>query len=482
MKKRPDPNKAAREIERREKQLAGPRGRFYLPYLIFIVSLVYITDEIASQIGTLMNTEIANDMLSHFGDSSVGMLDILSVVSVPFLALGILYKPLSDRFGRKPFLVINTFGMAFGLLIVYLSNSIWLYVLGACVIQFFVPHDMQAVYIMETAPARHRAKLYSAVKCVAMLGMLAVPLLRRCLMRETSQWRKVYLIPAVVGLVTSLIALLLAKETDAFNRSRINYLRGDTAENGTDASGGVIPALKFVWRHRQLRWLYIAVAFAEAGYLLTVDYQVVITYGYAQHFLRQGLFPDLAAAVESVGVHQVTAALFLYPVGCALGHLLPGFVADRKSRKAAALFSSLAAVAFFLGFMLGSRAGLPPYLVGFFSGACVGFFWSNVDIINMMTGESSPTALRSSILATVSVATGGGVAVSYAVTIPLLTKLGNASAGPVLLCVAVPSLIAAFAVLAAKTHDTRGVDLTAVKGDEWDGPAEEKTENQLPES
>ena len=476
MKKTPDPGKAAREIARREKQLAGPRERFYFPYLIFIVSLVYIVDEIASHIGTLMKTEIANDMLSHFGESSVGMLDILSVISVPFLALGMLYKPLSDRFGRKPFLVINTFGMALGLLVIYLSDSVPLYVLGACVIQFFVPHDMQAVYILETAPDKHRAKLYSAVKCVAMLGMLAVPLLRRYLMQETSQWRRVYLIPAVVGLVTSFIALLLAKETDAFNRSRINYLRGNTAENGTEASGGVIPALKFVWKHKQLRWLYVAVAFAEAGYLLTVDYQVVITYGYAQHFLDRGLFPNLEAAVESVGVNQVTAALFLYPVGCALGHLLPGFVADRKSRKAAALFSSLAAVVFFLGFMIGSRMGLPPYLVGFFSGACIGFFWSNVDTINMMTSESSPTALRSSILATVSVATGIGVAVSYAVTIPLLTKLGNASAGPVLLCVAVPSLIAAFAVLAVKTHDTKGVDLTAVRGDEWDEPMDSITE------
>ena len=29
------------------------------------------------------------------------------------------------------------------------------------------------------------------------------------------------------------------------------------------------------------------------------------------------------------------------------------------------------------------------------------------------------------------------------------------------------------AVIAAKTHDTKGVDLTAVKGDEWDAPKED---------
>ncbi|MBQ6164719.1 MAG: MFS transporter [Clostridia bacterium] len=468
MARQPNSERTEREIARREHQLSGPRGKFYFPYLIFIISLVYITDEIASQIGTLMKTEIANDMLSHFGESSVGVLDILSMISVPFLALGILYKPLSDRFGRKPFLVINTFGMAFGLLIVYLSNSIPVYVIGACVIQFFVPHDMQAVYIMEASPDKHRAKIYSVVKCVAMLGVMVIPLLRRLLMHDTSQWRRVYLIPAVVGLVTSFGALLFAKETDAFNRSRINYLRGNTADNGTEAEGGILPALRFVWKHKQLRWLYIALAFSETGFMLTVDYEVILSYGYAGHFLNNGTFTDLAAAVESVGVNEVTTALFLFPVGCALGQLIPGFIADRKSRKAAALFSSLAAVILFLGFMFGARSGLPPYFVGFLCGACIGFFWSNVDTLTMMTGESAPTALRSSILATANLATGTGIGIAYGVTLPLLTKLGNSSAGIVILCIAIPGLIAAFTVLALKTHDTRGVDLSAVKGDEWD--------------
>lgn len=458
----------AREIARRERQLEKPRGRGYFPYLVLIIALVYITDEIASQIGTLMKTEIANDMLSHFGQSSVGVLDILSMISVPFLALGIVYKPLSDRFGRKPFLVLNTFGMAVGLLIVYLSRSIPAYVVGACVIQFFVPHDMQAVYIMEVAPDKHRAKLYSSVKCAAMLGVMVIPLLRRMLMHSTAEWRRVYVIPAIVGVVTALAALLLAKETDAFNRSRINYLRGNIEENGTASEGGIIPALRFVWKHRQLRWLFLALAFSETGFMLTVDYEVIMTYGYANHFMRSGMFPLLEDAVESAGVHEITAALFLFPVGCALGQLIPGFIADRKSRKAAALSSSLASIVLLIGFMLGASHGAPPYPVGFLAGACIGSFWSNIDTLTMMAGESAPTALRSSILAATNLATGVGIGAAYGITLPLLTILGNSAAGIVILCAAVPGLAAAFIILAIKTHDTRGVDLSAVKGDEWD--------------
>ena len=457
-----------REIARRERQLSKPRGRWYFPYLLLIIALVYITDEITSQIGTLMKTEIANDMLSRFGQSSVGALDILSMISVPFMALGIVYKPLSDRFGRKPFLVINTFGMAAGLLIVYLSRNIPSYVVGACVIQFFVPHDMQAVYIMEVSPDKHRAKIYSVVKCVAMLGVMVIPLLRHMLMHATSQWRRVYIIPAIVGVVTAAAALLLAKETDAFNRSRIHYLRGEVEENGTAAEGGILPALRFVWQHRQLRWLFIALACSETGFLLTIDYEVIMTYGYAEHFVHTGLFQTLEDAVEHAGVNTITAALFLFPVGCALGQLIPGFVADHKSRKAAALSSSLASVALLLGFMLGASWGAPPYLVGFLAGACIGSFWSNIDTITMMAGESAPTALRSSILAAANLATGIGIGAAYGVTLPLLTILGNSKAGIVILCAAVPGLVAAFTILALKTHDTRGVDLSAVKGDEWE--------------
>lgn len=463
-----NPEKAAKEIARREKLLAKPRGSFYFAYLMFMISIVYITDEIASQIGTLLKTEIANDMLSKFGESSVGVLDILSMISIPFMALGILYKPLADKFGRKPFLVINTFGMSFGLLIIYLSNSIPLYVIGACIIQFFVPHDMQAVYIMETAPDKHRAKIYSAIKCIAMLGVMIVPVLRRMLMHETSQWRNVYIIPAIIGLVTSTAALLFAKETDAFTKARLNYLKGHTEENGTEASGGLINALKFVWKHKQLRWLYIALACSETGFVLTIDYEVIMTYGYAGYFTGTGKFADLAAAVESVGVNEITTALLMFPVGCALGQLVSGFIADYKSRKAAALSMSISAVALLLGFSIGAKHGLNPYIVGFLAGACIGTFWSNVDTINMMTGESAPTALRSSILSAANLATGLGIGLSYGIGLPLITVLGNAAVGKVALCLALPGLIAAFAILAFKTHDTTGINLSEVKGDEWD--------------
>ena len=112
--------KREKEIRKWEKEKARPKKNMYFAYLVLIIALIYATDEIASQIGTLMKTEIANDLFSKYGESSVGLLDILSILVVPFQALGLLYRPLADRWGRKRFLLINTFGMSLAMLVIFL--------------------------------------------------------------------------------------------------------------------------------------------------------------------------------------------------------------------------------------------------------------------------------------------------------------------------------------------------------------------------
>lgn len=218
-------SKHIKEIAKWEKEKARPKRNMYFVYLVFIIALIYATDEIASQIGTLMKTEIANDLFAKFGESSVGLLDILSILVVPFQAIGLLYRPLADRWGRKKFLIINTFGMSIAMLIIFLSKNLVLYFVGACLVQFFIPHDMHVVYIMESSPSKHRARIYSTIKFFANMSVLLVPFLRSKLMETASEWRNVYFIPAIVGVITCFIALITARETDSFIDSRLKYLR-----------------------------------------------------------------------------------------------------------------------------------------------------------------------------------------------------------------------------------------------------------------
>lgn len=469
--------KNEKEIQKWEKEKSRPKKNMYFVYLIFIISLIYATDEIASQIGTLMKTEIANDLFSKFGESSVGLLDILSVIAVPFQALGLLYRPLADRWGRKRFLIINTFGMSFAMLVIFLSNNLILYFVGACMVQFFVPHDMHVVYIMESSPSKHRARVYSSIKFFANISVMLIPLLRRALMTDASEWRLVYFIPAVVGVISTFIALLTARETDSFIESRLKYLRMTDEErkaekekkNSENAQGGLIPALKFAMKHKQLKWLYITSALANLGFIGTINYQVILSYGYAGNYVANGLFASLGEDVmNAVSIGPVTTALFMFPVGCAVSQVIMGFISDSKGRKTAAITTAVNCLAAFIGFSVGARMAWNPYIVGFLCGAFIGSYYSTNDVLIMMIGESSPTNLRSSTMSAQFIVTAVGVAISYIISLPLITLLGNSVTGTVSFALLVPGFIAAFFALIRKTNETKGIEMDTVTGSEWD--------------
>ncbi|MCR5041899.1 MAG: MFS transporter [Clostridia bacterium] len=471
-----------REIAKWEKEKARPKRRTYLIYMVFLICLVYITDEIASQICAQMKTEIAADLFSGFGDKSLSTLGSLELLSYPCIAISLFYKTLSDRYGRRLFLVVNTFGMALGMTIIFLSGNIPLYIVGYCVISFFVPHDMQVVYIMETAPAKRRARIYSLVRAVATLGAMLIPLLRRLFLHDISRWRMVFLVPAVIGLAASFLALILSRETDAFIDSRLKYLRMSeeellaekAAKDVRNAQGGFFAALKFAMGRKQLRWLYILMAFHNLGFIITMNYQPMLSYGYAERLAATGAAKTAEDALNAVtsGTGEVTQALFLFALGSAVFQFIVGFVSDKLGRKPAAAVMSALTLATLLSFTFGSKLGWAPWLVGFMTGACVGSFWSVGDINVMMMSESSPTNLRSSVASSAYVIQALGTVVGMAILLPTLGALGNSVISTVVLCISAPGILIGLLLVLFKTHETKGTDLDAVTGYEWDSSGE----------
>ena len=460
-----------KELSYWKKQQARPKGKTYFWYLVLIIALIYAVDEIASQISSLMQTEIANDLFTS--KSAVTLLNLLQVVAIPFQIVGIFYRPLADRYGRKTFLIINTFGMSVAMFLIFLSQNAVMYFLSACLIMFFIPHDMHVVYIMESAPSKIRAITYSVIKFFANMAVLLVPLLRRWLMETAGQWRRVYFIPAVVGIAVSLIAILCARETDAFIDSRIRYLSMTDEERlaekekktAQDSQGGVIDALKFGFRHKQLRWIYICFALAGIGVIGSLNYQAILTHGYAMsiHGSNTKEFLDL------VSVSEVSKALTLYPIGMALSQVIMGFISDKKGRKAAAITVAANCVISFIVFSLGARGNyLTPEIIGFFCGAFVGSYYSTNDVLIMMASESAPTNLRSSTTAAQTVVGFAGYSVAFILNMVLALIFGDGIIGTVALCLLVPSFVITLVALIRKTHDTKGIDLDTVRGDEWD--------------
>ena len=460
----------AKELVRREKQVKFKENKFYLIYLFMILSLVFITDEIASTISIQFQSNIVNEffvqnMGMEYGQG-LSIFSALGFITYPISLLMVLYRPLADRFGRKPFLVINTFCMALGLFIVYLSQEIVVYMIGGTLMGFMVSHDMQAVYILECSDEKSRARNYSIIKSVAILGTLLIPLLRETLMQNVSEkWHLVYLVPAIIGFVLSFVALLCAKETHTFLTNRIKYLktpieereRKNKEEKLNNAQGGIINAVKFAFKHHQLRWLIIACVFFYFASLATSSYNTVM------------------AESANMSEQDITYALYLYPVGNALATLITGLVSDKFGRKTTIIAMGTGSLVCYSLFIASSMLSWTPFLTGFLIGGFMGCYWGAGDTIgSIMFSESAPTNLRSSVTVINTLLNGiiGGVAsIIMMVVVPLIPV---ETFGYFYLCLTVPGLIGAIIVMLKCVGETKGLDLTKVTGLEWDIKKEEK--------
>ena len=456
--------KEEKELAHRQKQFKFRENKFYLTYLFMILSLVFITDEIASTINIQFQSNIVNEFFVQnmgwdYGEG-LSLFSALGYITYPISLLMVIYRPLADRFGRKPFLIINTFCMALGLFIVYLSNNIVVYMIGGTLMGFMVSHDMQAVYILECSDEKTRARNYSIVKSIAILGTLLVPLLRQTLMKnESSMWHIVYLVPAIIGFVLSFIAIFAAKETHTFLKKRIEYLqtpieereKKSKEEKANNAQGGIINGLKFAFKHHQLRWLIIACVFFYFASLATSSYNTVMA--------------------ESAGMteEEITLAMYLYPVGNALATFISGFISDKFGRKTTIIAMSVTSVVCYSLFIASSMLSWTPYLTGFVIGCFMGCYWGAGDTIgSIMFSESSPTNLRSSITVINTLLNGviGGVA--GLIMMAVVPYIPTSSFGYFYLCLTLPGLIGAIVVVLKCVGETKGLDLKEVTGCEWD--------------
>lgn len=464
--------KKQREIAKWEKEKSRSATPGYMIYFLLIICIVYIGDEVASQIGSQMQSIVASELFAPIVGEEFAVARMSAISSLVLIASipGMLYKPLCDRFGRRIFLIINTLGIGLGTILISLSTSIPVYLVGYFVVAFFTPHDMQAIYIQECAPAKHRATIYSAIKAIATLGIFIVPLLRSIFIpgSDLSGWRYVYLVPGVITVAAAIAAFFLIKESDAFVETRLRQLRMTDEEiaaakeeknNNTQAQGGLIRSVKLAFRNKQIFWLMVCHGFIMWGAVIALYYEATLTNGYAQQFLAQGMnLEDARAAAATF----VTQALLLFSAGSAIFQFFPGFIADRLGRKKTVLIMSGCVLLTFLAYYFGANQNANPYIVGFLCGACIGSFWFSSDLMGLMISESTPTNLRASMMAVAPLITGVILVVGYALIMILSNVLGDMYIGICTLCTAVPGMLIGLILMKFKVKETNGVDMGSV--------------------
>ena len=457
--------KERRELERLERAAARPRGAYYLLFAMIVLTVIYVVDEITSNVNASMQPYVLFDLFSIGSRSvddpeyarAINTVAPWQVASNLFLIISPFYKALSDKYGRRVFLMINTVGMGVGMLIVMTAQSALQYILGMLAMMFFTPNDMQVLYIMETAPKEKRATYSFIAKGIALISVSLVGVLMRAFLRDDvpSSWRTVYIIPVIVAIAVGLVSFFLVRETPVFLDQRRAFLRmtpeqrleraAEDKKNAVAEEGGVFRAIRFIFTNRQLRWIFIAGFLFFATTFYTSYYASVL---------------EGAMATEMVAV-----AMIVYPFANGLVTIASGFFSDLMGRKKVCVLLGSVALAGLALFVAACRLGWGPVAAGIFYGCSIGGLWSMSDtIILTMPAESSPSGMRSSVMGTISVMIGAGMFIGQAL---FIVAQNFVPMDVLFLAICLPFMAAALLVLLLKVKETRGVDLDSITADTY---------------
>ena len=449
------------------KEKSVPEKAGYFIVLMISLTLIYIVDELASNMNGAMQTYAILDLF-HVPNADVNTKEystavgIMGTVQVPAMALMLItpfYKALADRYGRKLFLILNTLIMGLGLFICMLSPHWIIYIVGLYTVQFVQSNDMQVMYIMETAPSNHRAMLCNLTKAIALMSVSLIGVFRAIFYNpaDTSSWRMVLLIPAVLGIAVALLSIFSVHETPVFVERRLAYLNQTPEERAAKAAeskeaeakekGGVKAALSYIFQHRQTRLI------ALSGFIFTLSTGIT---GYYTTVLESGRSSGTLTA------NDITLFLIIMPFINAAFTFLCGILSDALGRTKGCLLFSLMACAGLLLFALGAKFGLSIWPIAIGYGMFIGTLWSVSDtLILVMPAESTPTEIRAAVVGTMALLIGIGMGISTVLYIVAINIVGAANIGLFGIALGIPVILISCLII-TRIQETKGADLNAL--------------------
>lgn len=453
----------SRQLSRLKKMQGRSSGSRYFLVLLVLIAVVNILDEVTSNLTVTVQSSFVTEFFVNnpfmgkyytYEDglafhSGIGVFTYVLGLFTPF------YKALADKWGRKPLFAISTLGMAAGLLVIHLSSSYIMFLVGFAIISFFMGHDIQIIYILEEAPDKHRAKIYSFLKSFGILGVILIPTLRDMLMgNDATKWREIFLVPALIGFAAVVLVVVFAKDTKVFIGERIEYLSRPYEERQAEKElkkqqkqaqrnqSGVFNGVKYIFANKDTKMLIIS------------------------HIIFDSAMPAIALYFESsmhragMSTSDITKALFMVPVIYATITFLSGFIADKAGRKTTVTLFSVTCVTGYILFVAGILKGWNPYLVGSLAGLYQGSYWIGRDYMNVMMTEKVPTDIRASVVGAEGLLVITGLVFGYGATILGMTFIPIWWA---CLAVSVPTVSVAAIMFVLKVKETKGANLDKIE-------------------
>ncbi len=451
-----------RQLVSLQKKAAKSSGSTYFLVLLVIIALVNIIDEVTSNLSVSVQSSfvteffVNNPFLGKYYtfEEGLSLHTSVSIISYVLGAITPFYKALADKWGRKPLFAISTLGMGVGLLIIYFSPNYLVFLLGYAVIGFFFGHDIQIIYILEEAPDKFRAAIYSVLKALGIFGVVCIPFLRDALMGDdASLWRRIFLVPAVAGIIAAVLVVIFTKDTKVFITERTAYLsvpfeerqerklREKQEKKAQRNQSGVFNAVKYIFSNKDTKSLIISHIIFDAG------------------MPAIALYYESSMHIAGMSTSDITKSMFVLPIVYATLTLFSGFIADTIGRKKLIVGAGVLSITGFILFAIGINNLWNPYLIGGFCGLYQGCYWIGRDYMNIMMTEKVPTDIRASVVGAEGLLVIIGLAVGY-----LLAIVGMLALPVWLTCllIAVPCVGVSVVMLGFKVKETKGVNLDAI--------------------
>lgn len=445
------------ELTKLKAKLDRKKYAGFLAILFLLVIAIHIIDEITTNVSGYVQSSIVTEFFVNGRGLSYneGLASLSSVTGIfmIFQIISPFYKSLADRFGRKPFLVINVLGMSVGLLFCFFSTNFLMYCIGAGLCSFFIAHDMQVVYILEVAPENKRATFYGVTKCIGTIGLALVPLFRNIFMgNDPTQWRMVFLVPVIIGLAVAIFALIAAREPDAYLKQRIAYLERPLSEREAEKKAkksesktnkaGVFSAIKHIFSSKDFRWLLISAMVFYLGVIGLSSY-------YESIMMTNGMSTE-----------EITQALFVYPFVFAAIILLCGFLGDGIGRKKTVVIMGGVSLIGFILFVMACRNLWSPLVVGLLYGIYLSCYFQAGDYLGMMCAEKAPTEIRASVSGGFALLLFASILLGMVLNIVLMLVVPDIAT--VCMIISIPCVIIGILIMLLKVKETKGVKLDEV--------------------
>ena len=455
----------ARELKRLEKKQLQKALVHGFWFLLVILTVIYIADEISSNMNGVMKPYMIFDLFKIPGQDTKSSeygnaISVMAIATIPtyiLTAINPLYRTLADRFGRKIFLFINTLSMGLGMMVCMLAPNPYIFVIGTCITGFFTPNDMQVIYLMETAPKEHRAKLCSITKGIGLLSVSLIGVLRSVFYNpaDLPSWRMVYLIPVILTVGVAVFAYLFTRETPVFLERRISYLKKTDEERAEEArkenakkSGGIGEAVRYIIHSKQLRMVAI---------VLFVFSMAIALSGYVSEILLAGGHMDN---------DDMNLFYIVEPLVYAVYAFFSGFFTDKLGRKNSGVLFGISAIIGEIVFVFGAKWGIGAVPLALANGLMFGGLWSLSDLLFLvLPGESAPTRIRATVMAVISYMYFSNMLVGMLIGI-FYEKIGSANIGVFQLAFFIPIILFSIIFLKLKVKETKDTDLSKVGEDE----------------